>query len=501
MIDGVKRRNRCLADFVAPRGVKPDYAGMFAVSIQGVEKKEAQFLADHDDYSAIMLKALADRLAEAFAERLHQRVRTELWGYAAGESLTNEELIAEQYRGIRPAPGYPACPTTAPKRELFRVLGAERVGMGLTESLAMTPAASVSGFYLAHPEAVYFNVGTIGNDQLADWAARCAPRRGQCAPRAGPATRVGPPVTRASSRWRRFWPEPLAIDARERLRVIAGAALGVLMTAWLCQSIGAATGVGWPWLVAPMGATAVLVFAVPASPMAQPWPVIGGNVLSTLVGIACARWVGPPALAVTVAVSGAIAVMFAARCLHPPGGACALLAALTGVTDPAFTLFPVLANSVLLVLIGLAYHRVTRRAAAAVPTLAQGTATAPRDQAEGALDADLDAVIARYKQVLDIRREDLKALLEDTQLRGYQRKLADIRCQDIMSRRLVTVRHDTPVPEAWAMFREHRHQGPAGGGWRGRHCRHRDSGRLLARCARLRNGGPDHDPQGACGQR
>jgi 5-methyltetrahydrofolate--homocysteine methyltransferase len=179
VIDGVKRPNRCLADFVAPRGVGPakaamaDYAGMFAVSVQGVEKKEAQFLADHDDYSAIMLKALADRLAEAFAERLHQRVRTELWGYAAGESLSNEALIAEQYRGIRPAPGYPACPDHLPKRELFRVLGAERVGMGLTESLAMTPAASVSGFYLAHPEAVYFNVGTIGNDQLADWAARC----------------------------------------------------------------------------------------------------------------------------------------------------------------------------------------------------------------------------------------------------------------------------------------------------------------------------------------
>ena len=147
---------------------------MFAVSIQGVEKKEAQFLADHDDYSAIMLKALADRLAEAFAERLHQRVRTELWGYAAEESLTNDELIAEKYRGIRPAPGYPACPDHRPKRDLFRVLDAERIGMGLTESLAMTPAASVSGFYLAHPEAVYFNVGTIGNDQLADWAARCA---------------------------------------------------------------------------------------------------------------------------------------------------------------------------------------------------------------------------------------------------------------------------------------------------------------------------------------
>jgi 5-methyltetrahydrofolate--homocysteine methyltransferase len=172
VIDGVRRPNRCLADYVSPRG--NDYAGMFAVSIHGVERKETQFLADHDDYSAILLKALADRLAEAFAERLHQRVRTDFWGYAPDEALTNEQLVAEQYRGIRPAPGYPACPDHTPKRDLFRVLGVSEVGMGLTENLAMTPAASVSGFYLAHPEAVYFNVGPIGDDQLADWAQRNA---------------------------------------------------------------------------------------------------------------------------------------------------------------------------------------------------------------------------------------------------------------------------------------------------------------------------------------
>jgi len=171
----IQRPNRCLADFVAPRGVKPDYIGMFAVTAgHGVDKKEAQFLADHDDYSAIMLKALADRLAEAFAERMHQRVRTEFWGYAPGESLSPEELIAEKYRGIRPAPGYPACPDHTVKREMFRVLRAEDAGMALTESLAMTPAASVSGFYLAHPEAAYFNVGKITEDQLADWARRNA---------------------------------------------------------------------------------------------------------------------------------------------------------------------------------------------------------------------------------------------------------------------------------------------------------------------------------------
>jgi 5-methyltetrahydrofolate--homocysteine methyltransferase len=176
VVDGVRRPNRCLADFIAPKssGIA-DYIGLFAVTAgMGVEKKEKQFLDDHDDYSAIMLKALADRLAEAFAERLHQRVRTEFWAYAADEKLSNAELIAETYRGIRPAPGYPACPDHTVKGEMFRVLKCGEIGMGLTESLAMTPAASVSGFYLAHPQAAYFNVGKVGDDQLRDWAARTA---------------------------------------------------------------------------------------------------------------------------------------------------------------------------------------------------------------------------------------------------------------------------------------------------------------------------------------
>ena len=128
----------------------------------------------------------------------------------------------------------------------------------------------------------------------------------------------------AGWQWLRgLWPAPLAIDGRERLRVIAGAALGMLVTALTCQSIGTTAGSGWPWLVAPMGASAVLVFGVPTSPMAQPWAVVGGNMLSALVGIACARWIGQPALAAALAVAGAMALMFALRCLHPPGGACA----------------------------------------------------------------------------------------------------------------------------------------------------------------------------------
>jgi 5-methyltetrahydrofolate--homocysteine methyltransferase len=172
-IDGVMRPSRCLADFIAPRGVAPDYIGMFAVTAGiGAEKKDKYFMDDHDDYSSIMLKALADRLAEAFAESMHHRVRTDLWGYAPQEALSHEDMIAEKYRGIRPAPGYPACPDHSVKRDMFKVLQCDEVGMGLTESLAMTPAASVSGFFMSHPGSTYFNVGRIGDDQLNDLAAR-----------------------------------------------------------------------------------------------------------------------------------------------------------------------------------------------------------------------------------------------------------------------------------------------------------------------------------------
>ena len=174
VVDGEQRPNQCLADFVAPKesGIA-DYIGMFAVTAGlGIEKHEQRFEAAHDDYSSIMLKALADRLAEAFAEYLHERVRTDLWGYAAGEDLSNEALIKEAYQGIRPAPGYPACPEHTVKAELFSTLQAGEIGMELTESFAMYPGAAVSGFYLAHPESKYFVVGKIGEDQLEDMAQR-----------------------------------------------------------------------------------------------------------------------------------------------------------------------------------------------------------------------------------------------------------------------------------------------------------------------------------------
>ena len=193
VIEGQQMPSRCLADFVAPKnatysgaghagtagsGIQNDmeildYCGMFAVTTGiGVEQRAKAFEAAHDDYSAILLKALADRLAEAFAELLHRKVRTDLWGYATQENLEPAALIAERYQGIRPAPGYPACPDHSVKQAMFAVLQCDDIGMGITESLAMTPAASVCGFYIGHPDSCYFNVGKIGDDQVTDSAQR-----------------------------------------------------------------------------------------------------------------------------------------------------------------------------------------------------------------------------------------------------------------------------------------------------------------------------------------
>jgi len=172
VIDGVARPNQCMADFIAPKGVD-DYIGLFAVTAGlGMEKRLADFEKNHDDYNAIMFKSLADRLAEAFAEYMHERVRQDLWGYAASEALDKDALIKEQYQGIRPAPGYPACPDHTVKEQMFEVLQATEIDMQLTDSYAMLPAAAVSGFYFSHPESRYFSVDKIGNDQLEDMAKR-----------------------------------------------------------------------------------------------------------------------------------------------------------------------------------------------------------------------------------------------------------------------------------------------------------------------------------------
>jgi CBS domain-containing membrane protein len=251
---------------------------------------------------------------------------------------------------------------------------------------------------------------------------------------------------------RAFLPGALSINSAERWRSVAGAAVGIVTTAvlsrWFAGSDPTAV-----WLVAPLGASAVLVFAVPASPLAQPWSVIGGNTLSALVGIACARWIHDPALAGSIAVSGAIALMFATRCLHPPGGAMALFAVLAHATQFEFALFPALMNSALLVFVGIAYNSATGRRYPHV----QLAERAKTDHAATRFSsADLDAVLSRYNQVLDVSRDDLEDILQLTEMQVLRRQLGDIRCEEIMSRDLITAQYSTSLQEAWLLMRRHR---------------------------------------------
>lgn len=244
---------------------------------------------------------------------------------------------------------------------------------------------------------------------------------------------------------RRLWPERSTADARERLRVVVGAAMGILLTGLITRWSGVDA-----WLIAPMGATAVLVFAVPGSPMAQPWAVVAGNTLSALVGVACVHLFRRPELAAAAAVGSAIGLMMLLRCLHPPGGASALLMALGGTTDPAFVLDPVLLNAVLMTLAGLVFNPLTGRAYPHRPAPASSEPDA-RDE-----DAALDAVLARYNRVLDIGRDELRQLLHDARWQAHQQQLDRLRCGDIMSRRLVTATRDTGVTQALELLLEHR---------------------------------------------
>ena len=266
---------------------------------------------------------------------------------------------------------------------------------------------------------------------------------------------------------REFIPARMAVDARERWRAAAGALLGLLLTALACRALVPPAS-ALPWLVAPLGASAVLVFGVPASPLAQPWPVAGGNVLSALIGIACVQMFGIEPWVAALAVGLAIAAMFALRCLHPPGGASALLMVLAGVHDWSFAIFPVLLNSLLLVAAGIAYNHATGRRyphgqrAPERAAAAEGGQAAETGQAGEPLrrpmfiEADLDAALARYNQVLDISRDDLKSLFEQAELQAHRRRLGEIRCADIMSRDLVTVEFGTSLQDAWALMRQHR---------------------------------------------
>ena len=247
-------------------------------------------------------------------------------------------------------------------------------------------------------------------------------------------------------------PAVLRVDGRERLRATLGAGLGLFFTALLSHSLAPQAGQA-AWLIAPMGASAVLVFAVPASPLAQPWSVIGGNTLSALVGMACVVLIPDSALAAAAAVGLAIGLMFALRCLHPPGGASALLVVLMQMHDPRFALFPVLTNSLLLVLAGVVYNSLTGRP---YPHRQRAAPTVPGPQTSSFTRADFDAALAHYNQVLDISQDDLEGLLRDAQLASWHRTLGELRCQDVMSTRLVTAEFGTSLADAWHLLRTHR---------------------------------------------
>lgn len=265
-----------------------------------------------------------------------------------------------------------------------------------------------------------------------------------------------PPASQRFAGWlRAFWPAPTPAGLHERLRVVGGALIGIALTAWLSRLMLPAGLV--PWLVAPMGASAVLVFGVPGSPLAQPWAVVGGNTLSAVVGVAAAHWIPDVPVAAAVAVAGAIGVMFALRCLHPPGGASALYAVMAA---PAlaplgfrFALTPVLVNAVVLTAAGVLYNSVTRRPYPHRPARLQQ----PEPREVGFTRTDLDVVLARHAGLVDVARDELEDLLHEAELQAHRRRLGQRRCGDV-ARPGPTVEFGTPLDEAWQTMRSGGHK-------------------------------------------
>ncbi|MGE5623100.1 MAG: HPP family protein [Bacillota bacterium] len=254
----------------------------------------------------------------------------------------------------------------------------------------------------------------------------------------------------------------MAVNGKERVRACCGALLGILLTGLVTRiAFGAAAPL--PLLIAPMGASAVLLFAQPASPLAQPWPIVGGNFVSALVGAACAQWISDPVMAAALAVAGAIGLMFALRCLHPPGGAIAMTAVLGGPGIHAagfrFALFPVAINSLLLLAVAVVFNNATRRRYPHLPPDHSNTHhtkdALPGDRI-GFTPADLDDVLKQYNQVLDVARDDLEALFMQTEMHAYRRRFGEIACADIMSRDVVAVEFGTELEEAWMLLRKHK---------------------------------------------
>lgn len=256
-----------------------------------------------------------------------------------------------------------------------------------------------------------------------------------------------------------FVPMPIAANRRERLKSCLGALIGLFLTEWICRRFLQGFN---PWFIAPMGASAVLLFAVPASPLAQPWSIIGGNLVAATVGVACARWIPDPGLAAGVAVAAAIALMFQLRCVHPPSGAVAVTAVLGGPAVQAlgfgFVVMPVAINSMLLLLTALAFNNLARRR---YPHRPPETATqhhtrdVPPSQRVGVTRADLDAVLAARGEFLDIEEDDLEAIIVEAEMRAYRRRFGDVRCEDIMSRDVVAVRPGQAAADAAALLARH----------------------------------------------
>ena len=262
---------------------------------------------------------------------------------------------------------------------------------------------------------------------------------------------------------RTFLPSGMSISHLERLRTCAGMLAGLLLTGLTTQfMLGSVFHV--PMLLAPIGASAVLLFGVPSSPLAQPWPVVGGNVISALVGVTCAHFLGVSMETAAIATSLAVGAMFLSRCLHPPGGAVALTAVMGGPVilglGYEFVIFPVMLNSVLLMLFALAYNNATGRR---YPHTSQpdhsnthGTAdTRPIDRL-GFAPRDLDEVLRQYNQVLDVSRDDLESLFIQTEMHAYRRRFGEITCSDVMSRDVITAEFSTTLEEAWTLLRQHR---------------------------------------------
>lgn len=274
-----------------------------------------------------------------------------------------------------------------------------------------------------------------------------------------PALTISRSVAGARAWLRTFVPTPIAASRRERLKSCIGALVGLFLTEWISRQFLQGFN---PWFVAPMGASAVLLFAVPASPLAQPWSIIGGNIVSALVGVACARWIPDAGVAASVALAVSIGLMFQLHCVHPPGGAVAVTAVFGGPAVHAmgfgFVALPVAINSMLLLLTALAFNNLARRRyphRPPEPAARHDTRDAPPSQRVGFTRADLDAVLAARGEFLDIDEDDLEAILVAAELRAYSRRFGDVRCADIMSRDVVAVRPGQLAADAAALLARH----------------------------------------------